>query len=257
VILLVYYNRPLWVRNAIRSVLEATRGIDRWRMVLCDDGSEHRGEPIVREMMGHCLDRVRFLRSEATIDDKVRNGITLGKLLNEAVAGGNEDICVTVCDDDQLHPEYLVKLGKYFAKRPEVVYCYSNIYLYNPLMDDPKTITTLTGPYNQWTEPIECYARVDGSQVAFRASIMREHGLWYEDSTLSQYHDNPWACTQDEGIFRKFYKKFGPAPYTGFVAQYKGVHEHQLVFHKEHMFKSDNDIYDYHKRVLTLAGEVY
>ncbi len=136
-------------------------------------------------------------------------------------------------------------------------YCYSNIHLYNPLTDDHRSITTLGGPYNQWTTPIDCYGKVDGSQVAFRLSCVRDYDIWYDDSTRSAYSDNPWICTQDEGLFRKFAKKLGPAIYTGFVAQYKGVHEHQLVFYKEHVFKEPRDLLDYHETMVRLAGDVF
>jgi hypothetical protein len=87
---------------------------------------------------------------------------------------------------------------------------------------------------------------------------MKEDDIWYCESTAAPYHpDNPFLINLDGELFKQFYKVYGPAEYTGFPAQYKGIHEHQMVFVKENLMKNEEEMRNFHKNVTKLAGEIF
>lgn len=256
-LLLVYYNRPVLVRNALASVLASHEKYPHWRLAVLDDGSDAPAEPVVREVLKDHVGRVAFYNSRATWADKAERGVTVGGIANRAIRESDQPLCVTLCDDDELHPDYLCRLDRFFRRRPDVHYCYSNVLLYNPFTQRASDVTTLTGPYNAFTGPINCYGKVDGSQVAFRTTSSKSNAIWYGESTVVAGSQNPFLSNLDGELFKKFHDRFGPAPYTGLVSQYKGIHEHQLVFFKEHVFKDKDDVLRYCNSVSRLAGEVF
>ena len=257
-ILLVYYNRPLLVRNALTSILKSHTHFPHWSLAVLDDGSEFPAESTVKDVLADHKDKVTFYNSHVTFEEKMELGVTVGRLANRAILESSAPLCVTLCDDDELHPYYLKKLSRYFQMHEEVRYCYSNIYLYNPLIQKSEDVNFLTGPYNKWSEPIECYGKVDGSQVALHTSCMKRDGIWWLGSTANfEYGTNPFLGSLDGELFKQFYNKYGPAPYTGFVSQYKGVHEHQMVFIKEWLLKDKDDLIEFHETILENAGKLY
>lgn len=257
-ILLVYYNRPILVRNALNSILVSHQHYNSWRLAVLDDGSDIPAEPIVREVMRDHLDRIVFYNTNSTFQDKSKLGATVGRIANQAIVDTDLPIGVTLCDDDELHPLYLKRLDRYFFCNKTVAYCYSNIHLYNPLTQKSQDVNNINGHYNQWSYPIECYGKVDGSQVAFRLDRMKEVGISYEESTVHPNRkENPFLVNLDGELFKQFYEKFGEAQYTGLVAQYKGIHEYQMVFLKEHVLKQEDDLINYHNKVVDLAGVVF
>lgn len=259
-LLVSYYNRPLLVRDALKSVLVAGKKHKNWVMAFGDDGSEIPGEPVVREVMADKIRKVTFYNTHDDIDTKIERGIGIGRLANDVLSKTDADVVVTLCDDDRLHPDYLWKLNNYFLKNRNVMYCYSNIYLFNPFTDKPEDVTVLAGGYNAHKGPIDCYGKVDGSQVAFRTCCIRDNNIWYRDSTKSQKPENthiPWQYNLDGELFKAFSDKIGQAQYTGFVSQYKGVHKYQMVYHKEHKFHKIDDIRVFHRDVTQKAGKEF
>lgn len=256
-ILLSYFNRPILVKNALQSVKNAVKKHHRWELAFGDDGSEYPGEPIAREILSNHQHKLSFYNTHSSIEDKIQNGIQIGKLANQVLSKTDCDICVTLCDDDEFHPDYLWNLNLYFLQNPEVMYCWSNIHLFNPFKQKAEGINNLSGIYNELTESVNPYGRLDGSQVAFQIKAIREHNIWYRDTTKSNGGEHAWSYNLDGELFKQFYNKFGSCPYTGFVAQYKGVHERQLVYQKEHIFKDKKDMEFFHKETIRLAGKEF
>jgi hypothetical protein len=258
-ILFSYYNRPLLVRNALRSVLRAAELHKNWHLAFGDDGSEFPGEPIVREELEGHLHKVSFHNTNDDIETKIAKGIRIGQMANRVLSATDADLVITLCDDDQLHPEYLRNLNRYFLKHRDVMYCYSNIHLYNPFMEDVSTVDNPSGPYNEHTTPIHCYGKVDGSQVAYRTRCIWDHNIWYRDTTKGSKGgpEKPWQYNLDGELFKQFHEKIGLAHYTGFVSQYKGMHEYQMVYRKEHIFQNQDDIRSFHRDVVEKAGKVF
>lgn len=204
---------------------------DNWHLVFGDDGSPIPGRPIVEEVLKNHLDKVTFVNSGMSLEDKVRNGISIGSFANRLIEESDSDIAVILCDDDELVPTYLRDLCQYFRDNPSVLYCYSKVHLYNPLLQRSHGLSNITGKYNQWNGPIDPVGKLDASQVAWRLECCKKHGAWFGGST-NGITGKPWASDTDRSLFQQLRDKCGLCHPTGLVAQYKGVHDYQLVWHK-------------------------
>lgn len=225
-ILLTYFNRPILVRNALRSIADTSH--DQWELIFGDDGSPNPGEPICREILGDHLGKIQFINSHVAAEQKFQEGISIGKIANRLIAESDSDIAITLCDDDALRPDYLTELSLYFEDNP-TQYAYSHISIFNPLIEPPGEMR-LDHKFNAFRNPVNPAGRLDTSQVAFRTSTVRDHGCRYPETTA--IGDKPWLMNLDAGLFQSIFDRFGPAPFTGLVGQYKGIHDHQLVWHK-------------------------
>lgn len=231
-ILLSYYNRPILVRNALRSILAANEYHQNWEIAFGDDGSRIPGRPIVEDVLKEHLNKITFVRTNMTFEDKIRQGLIIGKLANEAMAKSDADIALILCDDDELVPTYLQGLSDFFASNPSILYCYSKVYMYNPtLQSSGEAKKRLTGKFNQWNSPINPVGKVDASQVAWRLSCCKKHGAWFRDDTR-EVPGKPWTKDTDKSFFENLYSKCGECHPTGLVGQFKGVHDYQLLWHK-------------------------
>jgi len=230
-ILCSYYQRPKLVRNALSSILAANEFHQDWELAFGDDGSKIPGRPIVEDVLKDHLDKVTFVQSGMTLDDKLKSGLMLGKMANDAIAASSADLGLVLCDDDELHPEYLKNLSAFFEANPNVLYAYSKIHLYNPLYQKSSDVNNLNHKYNQWVTPINPSCRVDASQVSWRLSCCKQMEAWFYDSTKC-VPDRPWAKDTDRGFFENIYSKCGDCYPTNIVGQYKGTHDHQLLWHK-------------------------
>ena len=229
VIMLFYYERPNLVRNALNSVLKATKNYDNWFLVVHDDGSDTPVGPIVQEILAPIIDKVGIIRSNMTTEDKINSGGMLGLTINQIIEAArkqfNPDIFFLLCDDDEIHPDYLNKLNQFFTQNPNVNSCYSNVICYDPLKETSEGCDQTGKPYfkfsaklNQWNVPMNGMCKVDASQVAWRASC-HDRGAWFPF---------PAAMDHDARFFNALYETSGPMEYTGFVSQYKGIHAKQL-----------------------------
>mgnify|MGYP000953015060 CR=1 FL=1 len=231
-ILMPYYNRPLLVRNALQSVLEANRHHTNWHLAFGDDGSRIPGRPIVEEILAGHLHQVTFVRTEMTFEEKIREGLVLGKLANQVISESDADIGIILCDDDELVPTYLKGLSDFFTKNPSVLYCYSKVYLYNPIIQTSKQAKKqTTGKFNQWNQPIDPVGKVDASQVAWRLDCCKKYGAWFKEST-KEVLGKPWTKDTDKSFFENLYSRCGQCYPSGIVGQFKGVHDYQLLWHK-------------------------
>ncbi len=228
-ILLLYFERPNMVRNALRSIVKSNDNYDNWYLMAFDDGSDVPLGPIVDEELA-CIDfrtKTCVIRNETTVEEKINSGGMLGFRLNQLMdAAINQigvDAFVILCDDDELHPEYLKKLNDYFINNPDVLSCYSNVIFYNPLVETSDNITTdqekcTLVKLNSHNQPINGCGKVDASQVAWRSHCY----------TMGARFPFPTPKDHDAGLFNSLAQYCGPMHPTGFVGQYKGVHSKQL-----------------------------
>lgn len=252
-ILMAYFNRPLLVKNALKSILEANPHHQNWHLVFGDDGSSVPGRPIAEEILKDHLSKVTFIESNHTFDDKIRDGLILGRYANDIMLNSDADVALMLCDDDELFPTYLANLSKFFTDNPEILYCYSKIHLYNPLLQKSDSVNNLTGKYNQWKGPIHPVGKVDASQVAWRLDCCKKYGAWFAESTKC-IEGKPWTRDTDRSLFEQLDKKCGLCYPTGFVGQYKAVHDYQLLWHKD---VSAASLWSYHQMYEELAGVVF
>lgn len=230
-ILCSYYNRPILVRNALNSIVKANEHYPHWELAFGDDGSKIPGEPIVEEILHDHMHKVKLVQSNMTFEEKIDQGLILGRLANGAMAESDADIAFILCDDDELVPTYLKGLADYFTKNPNVLYCYSHVHMYNPFFNKSEEVMNVTGKFNKHTGPINPVNNVDASQVAWRLSCCKKHGAWFKDNTKF-VEGKPWTKDTDKSFFENLYEKCGEAHFSGLVGQYKGVHDYQLLWHK-------------------------
>ena len=227
-----YFNRPILLRKAVESIVEANQFHPDWHLAFADDGSKIPGRPIAEEVLGSLVSKVDFVQTNMTFDDKIEKGLVLGKLANEAILDSDADIGIMLCDDDRLYPDYLKKLSDFFEASPFVHYCYSKVLVANPLKGYDMRTGWVEHRYNGNTEPINPVGKVDASQVAWRLDCCKKHGAWFADSTL-EVPGKPWVRDTDKAFFQNLYNHCGLCYPTDFYAQYKGVHDYQLLWHKD------------------------
>lgn len=254
-ILSIYYNRPKLLRKAMESVLTSHQNHSDWEMVFGDDNSPIPGEPIVREILSDFVDRITFINSNMSFDEKIDQGIQIGRYANQVIKKSNADIAITLCDDDELVPTYTRDICKYFENNPEEMWAYSHLAIFNPLYKASKDVDLKQlkeCPYNFTSERINPVGKLDSSQIAFRLKAF-ESGVQYPDNSKSE-HDPymPWLINPDAGLFQSMHKKFGNVPFSGLISQYKGIHEHQLVWHKK---QGRIGLKEYTETINQLAGK--
>lgn len=246
-ILLSYYNRPILVKNALNSILSSHEYHKNWRLLFGDDGSTCPGKPIAEEILKDHLDKVDFVNSHMTMEDKLKNGIAIGRYANEYLQNSDADVVVTLCDDDMLCPTYLKELCVFLTKHTEFLYCYSNVFIYNPLKPSKPSLDCC---YNDKFDSGNPAGRFDASQIAFRMDCFRQGCRFPESTSIGPM---PYVANVDAGFYQQLYDKFGSPGKTNLTGQYKGIHEYQLVWHKK---QGASIIRNYIDKVEELAGKV-
>lgn len=219
-ILLLYYNRPVLVRNTLRSVLQSHVNYNNWELAFIDDSSPVPGKPIAEEILGDHLDRVRFYNSDMTVDEKISTGGMLGRLLNHAIQDSSAEVGIMLCDDDELVPKYLHDLNRFFCKLPRAHACYCHIHQFIPGVEDPRFVSRLENRFNAYTTPINPSHKVDASQIAWRLSVNKERGIWFRENRTSSL---------DSYFFDALRKATGRVRFSGIIGQYKGVSGTALI----------------------------
>lgn len=251
-ILCCYYNRPILVKNALRSILDANEKHSNWELLFGDDGSSVAGRPIVENILRDHLDKVTFENSGMKIEEKIQKGLLIGLYANNHMRQSNADIGLILCDDDELHPDYLMNLSNFFGNNPNVDYCYSFANIFNPLIQTSKSVSDKiqSNKYNNHGLSINPSGKVDASQVAWRLSCCKQKNIWFRESTKTN-HEKPWVSDTDKNFFDKLYDVCGECKQTGFLGQFKGIHDYQLVWHKN----TDHDgLISYNTMIKNLAG---
>lgn len=220
-VILTYYNRPRIVYNSLYSLILSNENYKNWRLAFVDDGSPKPGRPIVESILKHHLDKISFYG--ITFEEKPLDGSRLGEFNNQAVADTDADICVTLCDDDALHPMYLKNLNKYFQKNPQVNSCYSNIVIFNPnietFLDVMDRGVDWHNGWNTHKHPMNGAGRLDGSQMAWRLSCNREKKCSFIPKAYR---------SQDFWFYKELFERCGPTHYSGLISQFKGVFPQNL-----------------------------
>lgn len=252
-ILCPYFNRPKLVRKTLASVLMANEHHKNWVLAFGDDGSAVPGKPIVEEILKDHLHKVIFVPSNMSLEDKLSQGIIIGRLANGVMRETDAEAAIILCDDDELYPTYLRELSQLFTIRSEMLYCYSKIHLFNPLFQKTDKVDNITGRYNSWIGPIDPVGKVDASQVAWRIKCCTEYGAWFADSTMA-VDGRPWTKDTDRSFFENLYQKCGPCQPSGLIAQYKGIHDYQLLWHKNVGIEK---LKEYESMCRQKAGEVF
>jgi glycosyltransferase involved in cell wall biosynthesis len=223
-IILAYYDRPVIVQNALKSILDIT--YPEFEVHFIDDGSTNRGEPVVREMCSSIIDKFTFHYIDNTIEQKKAQGGSIhGKYLNLAIEQSDADHVIILCDDDAIFPHFLTKLNVFLNKEENLdkKYFYHNIVLYDSIRE-PYTVGVermdLSYFTNAHTQPIHCTCRVDSTQVTYSRKFFVENGLSYPA---------PQTSGLDASIYEQMFNAWGPAYYSGLISQVKSNNEDNLI----------------------------
>lgn len=226
-ILLLYYNRPNLVRNALNSILaeEAAYPHLDINTIFIDDGSTL---PPPQELLSK-LKKIKYINTNHTTQDKLNNnGSHIGKIMNEALEEAPpSSIAIMLCDDDALYPGYLNTLSIYFTNNPQIQYGYSKIIPFNPETQTPPHVAPSSSSLNK-TGPINPSCQVDASQVAWRTDIHKKYDIWF-----------PWPKTSslDAAFYHQLQTKIGPCQPIKTYGQFKAVFPDQLGNRKHDMYK--------------------
>jgi len=220
------------VKNALYSIKDSTH--TDWELAFMDDGSDKSALNVVADVLGEDLRKVKYYNTKDSVEDKRQResgfygGSIIGKHMNDAIQESDADICILLCDDDALLPDYMSNLSKYFTEHPEVMYAYSHIVPYDPLKEsalriDPSRplVGELLGAaqaFNSRTEPTNPVCHLDASQVVWRRECNLA-GCWF---------GFPRTKNLDESIYHGLFNKYGVCAFTGFRGQFKGIHFNQL-----------------------------
>jgi len=217
-IILLYWDRPKMIRNALNSIKEQT--YDNWELAFIDDGSEAPGEPIVREILKDHLNQVKIIRTETTMAERFSPGSPIGLHMNNAVMDSDADVVVILCDDDALLPNYCEQLNIYFTMWPDEVWGYCHVIAFDPSQQDYHTAPPTPGfSYNGHTGRIAPSCAVDSSQVVYRSKCTKEGGI---------YWIYPQTGCLDCNFYEKMVEVYGNCPFMSNIGQYKAVFPDQM-----------------------------
>lgn len=217
-ILMVYYDRPNMVENALESIKNQTS--DNYEVAFIDDGSTIPGKPIVEKILNDKLEKIKFYNSNDSIQSKLERGGSIhGKYMNIALEESTADIAIILCDDDALIPDYIENLSNYFKNNPEKKYCYSHVIPFDPTKQKPSASLEKSKFYLNKTGEFNPSCQVDSSQVAWRRQ-------WALDNNIK--FPFPQTGALDAHFYQMFYNKAGNCTFTGFIGQYKAIFRGQL-----------------------------
>jgi len=228
-ILLAYYNRPVMVKNALKSVAEQQ---GNWELVIIDDNSD---KPLTQAILEeeNLKDRFKLYRSDQTKEDKRVNGSRHGFYMNKAIEESKADIGIILCDDDALYPGYINNLINFYKVHTEVNWSYSHLVYFNPKFQVPNPSLKKENEglkrwewgskaridQNNYVLPINPAYKLDSSQVSWRLKCNLEKNVWFA---------YPKTKDLDADFFTKMFQAYSNACFTGIIGQYKGVHSDQL-----------------------------
>lgn len=254
-LILVYYDRPQMVRNALESIRD--QDYSNWFLTFIDDGSNIKGWPVVHqtlggydyfgELSGGCnvsqkfdwtttsKNIIAYRINDSPEDKAAQNGSRHPEFMNKSIlaegSGGwtDNDVVIILCCDDALFPGALRNLNEYYKANPSVTHSYSSVAVYDPLVERPDP-SFKDRPFwlNHGCDVPGAYCKVDSTQVQYRRSVFTQNGF--------RYPSPAWRAL-DAAIYSQL-DQLGPCRFNGIIAQYKGSHSSQLSYRI-----SEEDIY--------------
>lgn len=226
-IALAYYKRPNIVLNALQSIKEID--YDNWHLFFIDDSGDDAFKDTL-DKFGLSKEKYTYVPIFDSDDVKIKQGGSRhGEFINKVYHDGDFDIGITLCDDDAIFKDYLKTLNKFYTSNPKEVWAYCHVKFFNPEIESYKDAqlvpwdkTLNTSDLNQFTTRIAPSCRVDGAQVSFRLSTLRQLGIKYP---------SPRNRDCDRAIFEQLQRYFGAScPFVGCYGQYKGWFKNQLGY---------------------------
>lgn len=216
-IVLVYFDRPNMVRNALLSIREQSSS--DWHLAFIDDGSSTPGRPICEEVLKGFEEQITYYRCDDTPEIKeARGGSIHGQYMNQAIREHEDcEPVMIVCDDDALFPSYVELLNVYYETNPSVKYSYCHVSQYDPLKESFRNAPVRNMHLN-YTHKLIPSCTVDSAQVTYRRSAWLEAGVEYPAGTRNL----------DSSMYSQLHHHYGLCPHNGIMGQYKGWFSGQM-----------------------------
>jgi hypothetical protein len=168
--------------------------------------------------------------------------------MNQAIIDSDADVGIMLCDDDALLSDYLSNLKTWFEDNPKRMFCYSNLILFNPFLEDPfnlkgdkvlrvqpikprgKGVKDLRTRCNSSHSLNKISGEVDSSQVAWKLKCNKIGKCWFPA---------PKTKHLDSNFYGQLRTIYGSAKFSGFTGQYKGWHHDNLALRSNslHQYK--------------------
>lgn len=225
-VLLFYYERPELLRRALESVKNSA--YKNWDLCVIDDGTNKPGLSVIDDCFSHeerLLHRINYIQTFDSEERKyARGGSQFGEYANIAIKISDADVVLMLCDDDLLMPNYMDDLSRFYQENPGVKYSYSHLRFYDPTLGLPGEDNTVDDSYTRYlnsrSHPINPVRRVDSSQVSWRRKNWIDDGIEFP---------SPRTSNLDEVIYGHMYAAWGDCIFNGITAQWKGIHDGQLI----------------------------
>lgn len=224
-IILVYYQRPDLVRNALNSIKELD--YDNWELAFIDDGSRDMGEPIVRDVFTEReLNKTKFYYCPDTMEQKMlQGGSRHGEFMNKVILESNAEYFVVLCDDDAIIHTYFKELDTIMQSETHP-YWYSKLKFFNPTKQSYKEATEVaqesfvgsTYTINH-EHPLKPICMIDGLQMVCNTACFKDGSIAY-----------PYPQTRmlDATMYQQLYDKYGECYPTKVFGLYKGAFAEQM-----------------------------
>ncbi len=214
-IILVYFERPNMVENALCSIRSQT--YSNYHVAFIDDGSKMEGSNVAVRYINR--DRLTLYRVEDTVEQKIQQGGSRhGEIMNIAIDENPSDVVVILCDDDALMNDYLEKLNEFYIANPECSYSYCHVRPFNPFHQFPMRFEMDKRSYfTNITHPVNASCVLDSSQVTYRTDC----------NNVAPYRQYQ-TTNHDAVLYADLYEVFGPCVYNGIEGQYKGYFPDQM-----------------------------
>jgi len=212
-ILLVYYDRPNLVRNALDSIraLKVDANCD-FHVAAIDDGSVVPLEPIVKTHYPDIYNKFKFYRCDDTIAQKIaQGGSRMGEFMNSAIDFSDADGVCILCDDDALQSNMVIDACAWLVNNPDKACGYWHVVDYDPTKTPPSEELLREGQRNHLL-PINGCCNIDSSQGFWRREAVRSKGLRWP---------SPQTSSLDICWYQQLYNAFGPMTFMGFFGEYK------------------------------------
>lgn len=219
-ILFFYYERPILAKNALQSIKEST--YNNYLIDFIDDSEDSKpGYELFKEYFYTDV-RGHYIHTNDTLEKKkARGGSMFGYHATEVMKHSKADICIMLCDDDALYPDYLEKLNIYYNENTEINYSYGRLICYNPLIEkyDDIKYRTEYSQYLSWGHPLNPFCQVDSSQVSWRLPEANKENISFA---------YPRNRNLDADIYAKMFNAWGSCVCNDSIAQFKGQFSNQL-----------------------------
>jgi spore maturation protein CgeD len=157
--ILASYNRPNWVRQAIRSVVQQTH--KDYQLIVVDDSTIFDISEAVGDFQPSEVEVIHFDVSS----EERRKGNRLSININAGLARANGQLVCYLGDDDFYYPNWFENASRFFKAHPSVHAAFGKLrYTRSRNMEYPKT-----GEIRFFGAPIrDPYCRLDHNQIMHR-----------------------------------------------------------------------------------------